>query len=161
MLALRASPAACLRAAATRPLASRTALRLVQQRRALSDEARHKIDSVVQANPLVLFMKGTPDMPQCGFSRAVCQILEVNGVPPDKIVAFNCLEDPELREGIKEYSSWPTIPQLYLGGEFVGGCDIALQMHQSGELEKLLVEQGVIEADPAQAEQAGDAAAKQ
>ncbi|BGP41583.1 monothiol glutaredoxin grx5 [Rhodotorula kratochvilovae] len=161
MLALRCSPSAFLRSAATRPLASPAALRLVQQRRQLSDDARHKIDSVVQSNPLVLFMKGTPDMPQCGFSRAVCQILEVNGVPADKIVAFNCLEDPELREGIKEYSSWPTIPQLYLGGEFVGGCDIALQMHQSGELEKLLVAEGVIEADPAEKEQAGDAAAKQ
>lgn len=111
-------------------------------------------------------------MPQCGFSRAVCQILEVQGVPEEKIVAFNCLEDQELREGIKEYrsvvatfslflssdtlpadcfphtySSWPTIPQLYIGGEFIGGCDIALQMHQNGELEKLLVEKGLVEAE--------------
>ncbi|GAA5841905.1 hypothetical protein JCM8208_000540 [Rhodotorula glutinis] len=157
--ALRSSPSALLRSAATRPLASPSALRLIAQRRNLSDDARRKIDNVVSSNPLVLFMKGTPQMPQCGFSRAVCQILEVNGVPESKIVAFNCLEDQELREGIKEYSSWPTIPQLYLGGEFVGGCDIALQLHQSGELEKLLVEQGVIDADPSDKVQAGDAAA--
>ncbi|GAA5933612.1 monothiol glutaredoxin GRX5 [Sporobolomyces koalae] len=131
-----------------RTLANPTSLRLLQQRRQLSDEARKKIDTVVQENPLVLFMKGTPDLPQCGFSRAVCQILEVQGVQPDKIVAFNCLEDQELREGIKEYSSWPTIPQVYLQGEFVGGCDIMLQMHQSGELEKMLVEAKLVELEP-------------
>jgi monothiol glutaredoxin len=71
-------------------------------------------------------MKGTPEAPQCGFSRAVCQILEVQGVPREKIVSFNCLEDPELREGIKVYSEWPTIPQVYVKGEFVGGCDIMM-----------------------------------
>ncbi|GAA5852300.1 hypothetical protein JCM8547_006728 [Rhodosporidiobolus lusitaniae] len=142
--ALRPSVAASPFASATSP----AALRLIQQRRLLSQEAKKKIDDVVAQNPLVLFMKGTPDLPQCGFSRAVCQILEVQGVPPEKIVAFNCLEDQELREGIKEYSSWPTIPQLYIAGEFVGGCDIALQMHQSGELEKLLVENNLVEAEP-------------
>ncbi|GAA5874705.1 hypothetical protein JCM3774_004788 [Rhodotorula dairenensis] len=126
------------------PLASRHHLARI---RLLSQDARQKIDGVVHKHPLVLFMKGTPSLPQCGFSRAVCQILEVQGVPEDKIVAFNCLEDPELREGIKEYSSWPTIPQLYIGGEFIGGCDIALQMHQNGELEKLLVEKGIVEAE--------------
>ncbi|BGP17842.1 hypothetical protein JCM10213_008360 [Rhodosporidiobolus nylandii] len=135
-------------ATAASPLANPAALRLIQQRRLLSQEAKQKIDDVVAKNPLVLFMKGTPDLPQCGFSRAVCQILEVQGVPADKIVAFNCLEDSELREGIKEYSSWPTIPQLYIAGEFVGGCDIALQMHQSGELEKLLLEHKLVEAEP-------------
>ncbi|GAA5990195.1 hypothetical protein JCM10908_005870 [Rhodotorula pacifica] len=130
------------------PLASRAnLLRIATQQRHLSQEARQKIDGVVQKHPLVLFMKGTPSMPQCGFSRAVCQILEVQGVAEEKIVAFNCLEDQELREGIKEYSSWPTIPQLYIGGEFIGGCDIALQMHQNGELEKLLVEKGLVEAE--------------
>ncbi|POY73399.1 monothiol glutaredoxin [Rhodotorula taiwanensis] len=130
------------------PLAVRSNwVRIASQHRHLSQEAKSKIDGVVQKHPLVLFMKGTPSMPQCGFSRAVCQILEVQGVSEDKIVAFNCLEDPELREGIKEYSSWPTIPQLYIGGEFIGGCDIALQMHQNGELEKLLVEKGLVEAE--------------
>ncbi|GAA5914609.1 hypothetical protein JCM6882_001216 [Rhodosporidiobolus microsporus] len=135
-------------ATASAPLASPSALRLVQQRRLLSQESKKKIDDVISEKPLVLFMKGTPDLPQCGFSRAVCQILEVQGVPPEKIVAFNCLEDQELREGIKEYSSWPTIPQLYVAGEFVGGCDITLQMHQNGELEKLLAENGLVEAEP-------------
>ncbi|GAA5998593.1 monothiol glutaredoxin GRX5 [Rhodotorula paludigena] len=148
MLGLRTASANLVRTAAARPLANPTALRLLAQRRSLSDDARKKIDNVVASNPLVLFMKGTPALPQCGFSRAVCQILEVQGVPEDKIVAFNCLEDPELREGIKEYSSWPTIPQLYIGGEFVGGCDIALQMHQSGELEKLLAEKGLVVDEP-------------
>lgn len=71
-------------------------------------------------------MKGTPDAPQCGFSRAVCQILDVQGVPREKLVTYNCLADQELREGIKEYSEWPTIPQVYVKGEFVGGCDIVL-----------------------------------
>ena len=80
----------------------------------------------VKQNPLVVFMKGTPDAPQCGFSRAVCQILDVQGVPRESLKSFNCLEDQELRAGIKEYSEWPTIPQVYVKGEFVGGCDIVL-----------------------------------
>ncbi|GAA5979213.1 hypothetical protein JCM5350_007101 [Sporobolomyces pararoseus] len=146
---LRPSTLTSARATPTlRTLANPNSLRLLQQRRQLSDEARKKIDDVVKKNDLVLFMKGTPDLPQCGFSRAVCQILEVQGVSPEKIVAFNCLEDQELREGIKEYSSWPTIPQVYLQGEFVGGCDIMLQMHQSGELEKMLLEAKLVEAEP-------------
>lgn len=95
-------------------------------RLALSTDARKKIDAAVSANPLVIFMKGTPDLPMCGFSRAVCQIMEVQGVKPDSLKTYNCLDDPELREGIKEYSSWPTIPQVYVNGEFVGGCDIML-----------------------------------
>ncbi|EJT50831.1 hypothetical protein A1Q1_07981 [Trichosporon asahii var. asahii CBS 2479] len=97
----------------------------IAQRRALSDEARKLIDNAVHENPLVVFMKGTPEQPQCGFSRAVCQILEVQGVPREKIVSYNCLEDPELREGIKEYSS------------------TSRAMHQDGELEKLLVKEGL------------------
>ncbi|GAA5907369.1 monothiol glutaredoxin GRX5 [Sporobolomyces salmoneus] len=146
---LRPSTFTSTRATPTlRTLGNPNSLRLIQQRRQLSDEARKKIDDVVKENPLVLFMKGTPDLPQCGFSRAVCQILEVQGVSLEKIVAFNCLEDQELREGIKEYSSWPTIPQVYLQGEFVGGCDIMLQMHQSGELEKMLLEAKLVEAEP-------------
>ncbi|KAI9637966.1 thioredoxin-like protein [Dioszegia hungarica] len=112
--------------------------------RLLSTEARKTIDDAVKANPLVVFMKGTPDQPQCGFSRAVCQILDVQGVPRESLKSYNCLEDQELREGIKEYSEWPTIPQVYIKGEFVGGCDIVLSMHQSGELEKLLVKEGLI-----------------
>ncbi|KDE02839.1 monothiol glutaredoxin [Microbotryum lychnidis-dioicae p1A1 Lamole] len=132
--------------ASTRVLASPSSLaRLGLLHRSLTTEARQKIDNVVQSNPLVLFMKGTPDMPQCGFSRAVVQILQVQGVDLSKIKAFNCLEDQELREGIKVYSEWPTIPQLYVKGEFVGGCDIVLGMHQSGELEKLLAEHNLVD----------------
>ncbi|WWD16148.1 Grx4 family monothiol glutaredoxin [Kwoniella shandongensis] len=122
---------------------------ILNQRRFLSDEARKLIDNAVQSNPLVLFMKGTPEAPQCGFSRAVCQILDVQGVPRENIKAYNCLEDQELREGIKEYSEWPTIPQVYIKGEFVGGCDILLSMHQSGELETLLIKEGLAPELPA------------
>ncbi|KAJ1026775.1 hypothetical protein NDA16_002072 [Ustilago loliicola] len=112
--------------------------------RLLSTEARSKIDSAVKSNPLVVFMKGTPDMPMCGFSRAVIQVMQVQGVKPELLKTFNCLEDQELREGIKEYSDWPTIPQVYVGGEFVGGCDILINMHQSGELEELLLKHNLL-----------------
>lgn len=97
-------------------------------------------------------MKGTPEQPMCGFSRATIQILGLQGVDPKKLSAFNVLEDQELREGIKEFSEWPTIPQLYVNKEFVGGCDILVGMHQSGELETLLDTAGVLveptKADP-------------
>ncbi|KAK0457883.1 thioredoxin-like protein [Desarmillaria tabescens] len=89
-------------------------------------------------------MKGTPDYPQCGFSRAAIQVLDLHNVPAEKMKTFDVLEDQELRNAIKEFSEWPTIPQLYVKGEFVGGCDILLSMHQSGELEKLLAEKEVI-----------------
>ncbi|PWY99512.1 glutaredoxin [Testicularia cyperi] len=112
--------------------------------RFITTEARKKIDDVVKSNPLVVFMKGTPDMPMCGFSRAVVQIMQVQGVKPEKLKTFNCLEDQELRESIKEYSDWPTIPQVYVDGEFVGGCDIMINMHQSGELEELLLKHDLL-----------------
>ncbi|KAJ7454717.1 monothiol glutaredoxin-5 [Mycena latifolia] len=112
--------------------------------RFLSQEARSQIQNAVSASPVVLFMKGTPEQPQCGFSRAVVQILELQQVPTEKLQTYNVLEDPELRSGIKEFSDWPTIPQLYVNGEFVGGCDILLSMHQSGELEKFLEGANVI-----------------
>ncbi|GMF04289.1 unnamed protein product [[Candida] boidinii] len=89
-------------------------------------------------------MKGTPEFPQCGFSRATIQILGQQGVDPEKFAAYNVLEDPELRQGIKEYSEWPTIPQLYVNNEFVGGCDIITSMSQSGELAQLLEESDVL-----------------
>ncbi|OXV05428.1 hypothetical protein Egran_06804 [Elaphomyces granulatus] len=89
-------------------------------------------------------MKGTPEAPQCGFSRASVQILGLQGVDPKKFTAFNVLEDPKLRQGIKEYSDWPTIPQLYINEEFVGGCDILMSMHQNGELATLLEGKGVL-----------------
>ncbi|CAK7228446.1 monothiol glutaredoxin grx5 [Sporothrix bragantina] len=114
------------------------------QRRLISDHTREAIDRAVTSAPVVLFMKGTPELPQCGFSRAAIQILGLQGVDPDKFAAFNVLEDAELRAGIKEYSDWPTIPQLYVDKEFVGGCDILVSMHQSGELAKLFDEKKVL-----------------
>ncbi|EEY16002.1 monothiol glutaredoxin-5 [Verticillium alfalfae VaMs.102] len=98
----------------------------------------------VASAPVVLFMKGTPETPQCGFSRASIQVLGLQGVDPAKFAAFNVLEDAELRSGIKEYSDWPTIPQLYVDKEFVGGCDIVVSMHQNGDLAKLLEEKKVL-----------------
>ena len=89
-------------------------------------------------------MKGTPETPQCGFSRVVVHVLGIQGVDPKKFHAFNCLEDPALREGIKEFSDWPTIPQLYVDGEFIGGCDVVLSMHQKGELAQILERKGVL-----------------
>ena len=101
------------------------------------------IDNEVKANDVVLFMKGTPQFPQCGFSGQVVQILDHLGVV---YKGLNVLESTELRDGIKAYSNWPTIPQLYVKGEFVGGCDIVKQMFQSGELKPFLAQQGVITA---------------
>ncbi|KAK0720671.1 thioredoxin-like protein [Lasiosphaeris hirsuta] len=125
-------------------LRSRTAPPSLLLRRLLSDQTRQAIDKAVGSAPVVLFMKGTPETPQCGFSRASIQILGLQGVDPDKFAAFNVLEDAELRQGIKEYSDWPTIPQLYIDKEFVGGCDIIVSMHQNGELAKLLDEKKVL-----------------
>ena len=103
-------------------------------------EVFERIETEVGQNPVMLYMKGTPMFPQCGFSARVVQILTHLGVPFN---SANVLEDMELREGIKEFSQWPTIPQLYVAGEFVGGCDIIMEMFQSGELETLLAEKGV------------------
>ncbi|CAH2354600.1 monothiol glutaredoxin-5, mitochondrial [[Candida] railenensis] len=107
-------------------------------RRFISTEIKEALDGAVNSSPVVLFMKGTPEFPQCGFSRATIQILGQQGVDPSKFAAYNVLEDPELRDGIKEYSQWPTIPQLYVNKEFVGGCDIVTSMAKSGELAELL-----------------------
>jgi len=114
----------------------------------LTQEARQQLDATVKSSPVVLFMKGNPAIPQCGFSRAAVQILELHGVPPEKLKSFDVLEDSALRSDVKEFSEWPTIPQIYVNGEFVGGCDILLGMHQSGELEKLLVKENVIPSAP-------------
>jgi monothiol glutaredoxin len=97
-------------------------------------ELKQKIDSLIKDNSIVLFMKGTKDWPECGFSKRVVDVLESLNVD---FLDVNILEDPELREGIKVYSSWPTIPQLYIKGEFIGGCDIALDMYQKGSLRAL------------------------
>lgn len=106
--------------------------------RFLSTETRRAIEDAVHSAPVVLFMKGTPSAPACGFSRATIQTLGQQGVDPAKFAAYNVLEDQELRQGIKEYSEWPTIPQLYVENEFVGGCDIISTMAQNGELAELL-----------------------
>ncbi|KAK9243782.1 thioredoxin-like protein [Lipomyces tetrasporus] len=119
-----------------------------QQARYLTEQARSAIDNAIKSSPVVLFMKGTPEFPQCGFSRATIQILGLQGVDPGKFSAFNVLEDDELRQGIKEYSTWPTIPQLYVNGEFIGGCDILIAMHQSGELSELLEKADVLVPEP-------------
>ena len=98
------------------------------------------IQNTVDANPVVLFMKGTPDMPQCGFSSRVAGVLNYMGVDYADV---NVLADDDIRQGIKDYSDWPTIPQLYVKGEFVGGCDIITEMTLSGELDTLLESNGV------------------
>jgi monothiol glutaredoxin len=105
----------------------------------MSNPVFERIEADIKANPVVLFMKGTPVFPQCGFSARVVQILSHMGVP---FKGVNVLEDMEIREGIKEFTNWPTIPQLYVGGEFVGGCDIITEMFQSGELSGMLKEKG-------------------
>lgn len=102
--------------------------------------AFENIQSEVDNNEVVLFMKGSPMMPQCGFSAAVVQSLTMMGI---KFKGVDVLADTEVRQGIKEFSNWPTIPQLYVKGEFVGGCDIVREMHESGELKKLFDEKGV------------------
>jgi monothiol glutaredoxin len=99
-----------------------------------------RIQQEITKNPVMLYMKGTAMFPQCGFSARVVQILTHMGVP---FATANVLEEPELRDGIKHFSNWPTIPQLYVKGEFVGGCDIVTEMFQSGELETLLTEKGI------------------
>ena len=99
-----------------------------------------RIQSEITANPVMLYMKGNAMFPQCGFSARVVQILTHMGVP---FQTANVLEDPDLRDGVKQFSNWPTVPQLYVKGEFVGGCDIVTEMYQSGELETMLTEKGV------------------
>jgi monothiol glutaredoxin len=106
----------------------------------LMADANQIIDNEVKSNDVVLFMKGTPQFPMCGFSGQVVQILNYLGVPYKGV---NVLEDETIRQGIKEYSSWPTIPQLYVKGEFVGGCDITREMFQAGELQQLFTDKGI------------------
>ncbi|MFC3077186.1 Grx4 family monothiol glutaredoxin [Phenylobacterium terrae] len=103
--------------------------------------AKDFIAKTVQENPVVLFMKGVPEQPRCGFSAVVVQILDHLGVD---FVGVDVLQDEELRQGIKEFTDWPTIPQLYVKGEFVGGADIVREMFQSGELKSSLKDQGVL-----------------
>ena len=101
-------------------------------------DTQQRIDTLVKGNDVVLFMKGNASFPQCGFSGRAIQILQACGVKPDAVKTVNVLEDAEIRAGIKEYSNWPTIPQLYVKGEFIGGSDIMREMYESGELQKAL-----------------------
>ena len=106
----------------------------------MTDAVHAEIDAAVKNNEVVLFMKGTPVFPQCGFSSTVVQILDYLGV---EYVSTNVLENMAVREGIKTYSDWPTIPQLYVKGEFVGGCDIIKEMFEAGELKDFMAEKGI------------------
>ncbi|KAJ3203832.1 monothiol glutaredoxin grx5 [Dinochytrium kinnereticum] len=119
-------------------------------RRWLSDDLRGRLDKAIQETPVLVFMKGTRQAPQCGFSKAVVDIMNAEGVDYKTV---NVLADEEVRSGIKEYSSWPTIPQVYVKGEFVGGCDIVMSMFKSGELEKLFVKEKLIPEPVAEAEE--------
>jgi monothiol glutaredoxin len=112
---------------------------LDNRRKIVSEDVVSRIKTHIAAKPAVLFMKGTPDFPQCGFSAQTVAALRASGAGFHSV---NIFEDPELREALKKFSNWPTYPQLYVNGELVGGCDIVLDMHRSGELKKLLDEAG-------------------
>jgi len=101
----------------------------------MDETLRQRIDGLVKNNKVFLFMKGNTDFPQCGFSARVVDVLQDVGVP---FATFDILSDPNMRQGVKDYAQWPTFPQLYVGGEFVGGCDIVTEMYQNGELQTLI-----------------------
>lgn len=107
-------------------------------------DVNERIKQQLESHPVLLYMKGTPDFPQCGFSAQTVSALKACGT---SFAYVNIFEDPELREALKEYSSWPTYPQLYVNGELIGGCDIALEMYHSGELKKVLEEATKAQAD--------------
>lgn len=104
----------------------------------MDQDTQQRIDDLVKQNDIVLFMKGNASFPMCGFSGRAIQILKACGVEPAALTTVNVLEDEAVRQGIKEYSQWPTIPQLYVKGEFVGGSDIMMEMYESGELQQLV-----------------------
>jgi monothiol glutaredoxin len=114
---------------------------LENRRRIVAEDVINRIKTHISTSPAVLFMKGTPDFPQCGFSAQTVAALRASGAG---FHAVNIFEDPELRDALKKFSNWPTYPQLYVNGELVGGCDIVLDMHRSGELKKLLNESGAV-----------------
>ena len=101
-------------------------------------DTQQRIDQLVKNNTILLFMKGSASFPMCGFSGRAIQILKACGVDPKSIATVNVLDDAEIRQGIKEYSNWPTIPQLYIKGEFIGGSDIMMDMYESGELQQVI-----------------------
>ncbi|MFO1211386.1 monothiol glutaredoxin [Paenacidovorax caeni] len=108
----------------------------------MDNATRERIDQLVKTNDILLFMKGSASFPMCGFSGRAVQILKACGVDAKNIGTVNVLEDDAIRQGIKDYSNWPTIPQLYVKGEFIGGSDIMMEMYESGELQQLLGTQG-------------------
>ena len=101
-------------------------------------DVQQRIDQLVKSNDVVLFMKGNANFPMCGFSGRAIQLLKASGVDTKTMTTFNVLDDADIRQGIKEYSNWPTIPQLYIKGEFIGGSDIMMEMYESGELHKVI-----------------------
>ena len=105
-------------------------------------DAQQRIDTLVKSNNIVLFMKGSASFPMCGFSGRAIQILKACGVDTKTVATVNVLDDAEIRQGIKDYSNWPTIPQLYVKGEFIGGSDIMMEMYESGELKQVLGTEG-------------------
>ncbi len=119
---------------------------LENRRKIVADDVVNRIKTHISTSPAVLFMKGTPDFPQCGFSAQTVAALRASGAGFHSV---NIFEDPELRDALKKFSNWPTYPQLYVNGELVGGCDIVLDMHRSGELKKLLTESGASAAGQA------------
>ncbi|XP_028809233.1 glutaredoxin-related protein 5, mitochondrial [Denticeps clupeoides] len=141
MNALVLSTSRCVRAGSL--LRPRTARLLC------SPGAQRSPADLVKKDRVVVFMKGTPAQPMCGFSNAVVQILRMHGV--DEYAAYNVLEDQDIRQGVKDFTNWPTIPQVFFNGEFVGGCDILLQMHQNGdlveELQKLGIRSALLDAE--------------
>ncbi|KAF5297464.1 hypothetical protein FQA39_LY19268 [Lamprigera yunnana] len=114
--------------------------RIVQLIKFSTGSTKNDIHELINKNKVVVFMKGVPEEPRCGFSNAVVQILRMHGVPYD---SHDVLKDEGLRQGIKDFSNWPTIPQVFINGEFAGGCDIMLQMHQSGDLIEELQKAGI------------------
>uniref|UniRef100_A0AAV2K871 Glutaredoxin-related protein 5, mitochondrial n=1 Tax=Knipowitschia caucasica TaxID=637954 RepID=A0AAV2K871_KNICA len=133
----------------SKPVDSRVRLASARLLCSASSDIQKDLGEMVKKDKVVVFMKGTPAQPMCGFSNAVVQILRMHGV--DHYGAYNVLEDQDLRQGVKDFSNWPTIPQVYFNGEFVGGCDILLQMHQNGdlveELKKLGITSALLEAE--------------
>ncbi|XP_056337351.1 glutaredoxin-related protein 5, mitochondrial [Danio aesculapii] len=137
------STARCLRSASWqyRTAQSNGELSVSRARLMCSSAGQKNLEEMVKKDKVVVFMKGTPAQPMCGFSNAVVQILRMHGV--DNYASYNVLDDQDVRQGIKTFSNWPTIPQVFFNGEFVGGCDILLQMHQSGDLVEELQKLGI------------------
>ena len=106
----------------------------------MTDDVQQKIDTLVKTHPIVLFMKGNASFPMCGFSGRAVQLLKSAGADPSTVYTINVLEDEAVRQGVKTYSNWPTIPQLYIRGEFIGGSDIMQEMHEQGELQQLVAD---------------------